>query len=219
MAPSELTHTLRILDDRLKTAYTVAASLLLFAIAAVVAAFAVRSVSPRMAGTSAALAVIGGIGAVIATRVLVWKRTEVYDEIVLAGFRHVGGTGAARYAAEMVSPARRRMLAGTLERFLEVALGNTLASVPLDRHSLRDLEADIRGLIARVRAVDVEVEAAGMVLLHRLVTDGSTSPLFKVLGETRDLERAIDTIHAQLGPMPVIQLFPAATTEPLRLAA
>ena len=34
-----------------------------------------------------------------------------------------------------------------------------------------------------------------------------------------DLERPIERIHAQLGPMPVIQLFPAGSTEPLRLAA
>jgi hypothetical protein len=34
-----------------------------------------------------------------------------------------------------------------------------------------------------------------------------------------ELERAIENIHAHLGPAPVIQLFPAQTTEPLRLAA
>jgi len=219
MAPSEINNALAVLDDHLKTAYTVALSLLAFAVAAVVAAFAVRGITPGLAGTSAALAVIGGLGAVFASRVLVWKRSEVYDEIVLSGFRHVGGDGAVRYAAEVVSPARRVMLANTLERFLEVALGRYLAAVPLDRTSLRELEPHVRGLCARVRAVDVEVEPAGMVLMHRFVTDGSRSPLFRAAGDTQELERAIDAIHTQLGPMPVVQLFPAASTEPLRLAA
>jgi hypothetical protein len=111
------------------------------------------------------------------------------------------------------------MLAGTLERFLEISLCNQLTAVPLDRQAVRELEPHIRGLCARVRAVEVEVHAAGMVLLRRLITDGSTSPLFRAGGHGPELERAIANIHAHLGPAPVIQLFPAQSTEPLRLAA
>ena len=48
MAPSELTHALTVFDERLKTAYTVALSLVTFAIAAVVAVFAVQGIArPR----------------------------------------------------------------------------------------------------------------------------------------------------------------------------
>jgi hypothetical protein len=61
------------------------------------------------------------------------------------------------------------------------------------------------------------------VLLRRLITDGATSPLFRASSDldahVPELERAIENIHAHLGPAPVIQLFPAQTTEPLRLAA
>jgi hypothetical protein len=218
MAPSDLTRALTVVDERLKTAYTVAISLVTFAIASLVAVFAVRGIA-GMAGTSAVLAAIGAGGALIATRVISWQRCELYDEIVLAGFRHVGGPAVARHAADLVSPARRQMFAATLERFVEIAVGNQLAAVPLDRRAVRELEPHLRGLCSRVRALETAVDPAGMVLLRRLITDGATSPLFHLGDSEPELERAVERIHAQLGPMPVIQLFPAATTEPLRLAA
>jgi hypothetical protein len=219
MAPSELTRALTVLDERLKTARTVALSLLCFAVAAGVGMFTVRGITPSLAGMSAVLAVVGALGAIGASRMLLWQREELYDEIVLAGFRHVGGPAIARHADDLVSPAQRRILAATLERFLEVAVGNRLAAVPLDRKSLRELEAHVRGLCLRVRALDVPVDPAGMVLLRRLITDGATSPLFRLGGPKPELERAIERIHAQLGPMPVIQHLPTVTTEPLRIAA
>jgi hypothetical protein len=218
MAPSELNSLLDVVNERLKTAYTVAASLLSFAVAAAVAIIVVQSVA-GLAVTSAVIAAIGGAGALAVSRMIVWQRYEVYDEILLSGFRHVGGPAVARYTAELVSADRRQMLAATLERFLEISLQNQLGSVPLDRLTLRALEPNVRGLCARVRAIDVPVDPAGMVLLRRLITDGATSPLFHMGGPKLELERAIDRIHAMLGPMPVIQLFPAASTEPLRLAA
>ena len=218
MAPSELTHALAVAEERLKTAQTVALSLFIFAAAALVAMFAVHGIA-SLAGTSATLALIGAVGAIVASRMIVWRRSELHDEIVLGGFRHVGGPAVARHTAALVSPARRRMLASTLERFIEVTVENRRAAVPLDRRALRELEPHLRGLCARVRALEVPVEAAGMVLLGRLLTDGATSPLFRLGGPKPELERAIEHIHAQLGPMPVIELFPAAATEPLRLAA
>jgi hypothetical protein len=218
MAPSELTRALAVVDERLRTAQTVALSLLTFAAAALIAVFAVRGIA-TLAGTSAVLATIGVLGALAASRFIAWQRSELYDEIVLAGFRHVGGRAVARHAADLVSPVRRQMFATTLERFLDTAAGTRLTAVPLDRRTLRECEPHLRGLCARVRALDVAVEPAGMVLLRRLITDGSTSPLFSLGGPKPELERAIERIHAQLGPMPVIQLFPAGSTEPLRLAA
>jgi hypothetical protein len=218
MAPSELNTLLDAVNERLRTAYTVAASLLTFAVVSAAAALVAGQVA-GLAVASAVIAGLGAAGALAAARMIVWQRCDVYDEIVLTGFRHVGGPAVARHAADLVSAARRCMLATTLERFLEISIHRQLGAVPLDRHSLRALEPDIRGLCARVRAVEVPVDPAGMVLLRRLVTDGATSPLFHMGGPKIDLERALERIHAQLGPMPVIQLFPAASTEPLRLAA
>jgi hypothetical protein len=227
MAPSELNSALSVIHERLKTAYTAAASLLCFAVAALVAVFAVPAITPGFAATASVLSVIGAAAALVGSRVCVWRREELFDEIVLAGYRHVGGDAVNRYAEALVSADRRCMLAGTLERFLEIALRNQLTAVPLDRSTVRELEPHIRGLCDRVRAVDVDVHAAGMVLLRRLITDGATSPLFRASGSVSelaraqgpDLERAIANIHAHLGPAPVIELFPAQTTEPLRLAA
>jgi hypothetical protein len=218
MAPSELNHSLTVFDERLKTAYTVALSLVTFALAAIVAVFAMRGTA-GLAGASAVLAAIGAAGAFVASRVIVWQRSELLDEIVLSGYRHVGGSAVARHTADLVSPERRQVFANTLERFIEVAVSHQLSSVPLDRRALRELEPHLRGLCARLRALDVPVDPAGMVLLRRLITDGATSPIFHLGDSKPELEREIERIHAQLGPMPVIQLFPAAATEPLRLAA
>jgi len=218
MAPSEFHNALSIVDERLRTAYTVAASLMSYACVALVAVFVVHGITPLI-GTSSVLAVLGGLGAVAAARMLHWKRTEIYDEIVLSGYRHVGGSAIARHSADLVSPARRRMLAETMERLLEFAVRRQVAAVPLNRSAMRELEPNIRGLCTRLRAVDIAVDPAGMVLLRRLLTDGATSPLFKAHGPLRELDRAIERIHALLGPMPVTQLRTAAATEPLRLAA
>lgn len=218
MAPSEFTNALTIVDDRLRTVYTMAASLLSYAVLALAAVLAVHGITP-LVGTSSVLAVLGGLGAVAAARVLQWKRTEIYDEIVLSGYRHVGAAAIARHTDDLVSPGRRRMLADTLDRLLEFAVRRQVAAVPLNRNAMRELEPHLRGLCTRMRAVDIAVEPAGMVLLRRLLTDGVTSPLFKAHGPLQELERAIERIHNLLGPMPVIQLRPAVATEPLRLAA
>jgi hypothetical protein len=218
MAPSEFRNALAIVDERLRTAHTVAASLMGYACFALVLVFVVHGITPLM-GTSSVLAVLGGLGAVAAARMLQWKRTEIYDEIVLSGYRHVGGSAIDRHTADLISPGRRRMLADSMERLLEFAVRRQVAAVPLNRSAMRELEPNIRGLCARLRAVDVDVDPAGMVLLRRLLTDGATSPLFKAHGPLRELERALERIPALLGPMPVIQLRPAVATEPLRLAA
>jgi hypothetical protein len=223
MAPSELNTALSVADERLKTAYTVAGSLLVFAAAAFVAVFTLHDITPDLAATASAISAVGTAAALAASRVCVWRREELYDEVVLSGYRHVGGDAVNRHAEALVSAERRLMLARTLERFLEISLRHELTAVPLDRRTVREHEPHIRGLCARVGAVDVDVHAAGMVLLRRLITDGVTSPLFRssteLEGRAPELERAIEHIHAHLGPAPVIQLFPAQTTEPLRLAA
>lgn len=218
MAPSEFTHALATVDERLRTAHTVAASLFSYACVALAAMLVVGGLTP-LAGMSSVLAAIGALGAMAASRMLQWKRTEIHDEIVLSGFRHVGGAAVARHSADLISPERRQMFAGTLERLLEFAVRGQVAAVPLNRSAMRELEPEMRGLCTRLRALDIAVEPAGMVLLRRLLTDGATSPLFKAHDPIRELERAIERIHCLLGPMSVIQLRPAVAAEPLRLAA
>src|SRR3954447_3283012 len=179
MAPSELNTALSVADERLKTAYTVAGSLLVFAAAAFVAVFTLHGITPNLAATASAISAVGAAAALAASRVCVWRREELYDEVVLSGYRHVGGDAVNRHAEALVSAERRLMLARTLERFLEISLRHQLTAVPLDRRTVRELEPHIRGLCARVRAVDVDVHAAGMVLLppHHRRRDQPALPL------------------------------------------
>ena len=64
MAPSEFSNALTIVDERLRTVYTMAASLLSYAVLALAAVFAVHGITP-VVGTSSVLAVLGGLGAMV----------------------------------------------------------------------------------------------------------------------------------------------------------
>jgi hypothetical protein len=198
MTPAEFIHALSIVNERLKTARTVAISLLAFAALALAGTYGVRAVQPGMAKTMAVIAVIGGLGAIIAGRILRLHRTEILDDILLSGFRHVGGPDVGRRAAELVT-LHRRQLAETLERFVEVAATNDPCSVPLHRPALREMAPKVLELTHRLREPDTRVRPSGMVLVRRLVTDGCESPIFAPVGPPRDLERALERIHAELG--------------------
>ena len=199
MTPAEFIHALSVVNERRKTARTVAVSLLFFAGLVLVGSYVVRAIQPGMGGTMAAIAVVGGVGAILAVRVINMHRIEILDDILLSGFRHVGGPDVARRAAELVAPSRRRQLADTLERFVEVAATNHPCSVPLHRPALRQMAPKVHELTARLREPETTVQPSGMVLVRRLVTDGSESPIFAPVGPPRDLERALDRIHAELG--------------------
>ena len=199
MSPADFIHALSIVNERLKTARTVAISLLCFAAVALAGAYGVRAIQPGMAKTMAAIALIGGLGAIVADRLLNLHRMEILDDILLSGFRHVGGPDVGRRAAELVHIRRRRQLADALERFVEVAATNDPCSVPLHRPALREMAPQVRELTARLREPSTEVQASGMVLVRRLVTDGAESPIFAPVGQPRDLQRALDRIHAELG--------------------
>ena len=199
MSPADFIHALSIVNERLKTARTVAISLLCFAAVALAGTYGVRAIQPGMAKTMAAIALIGGLGAIVAGRLLNLHRVEILDDILLSGFRHVGGPDVGRRAAELVHIRRRRQLADTLERFVEVAATNDPCSVPLHRPALREMAPQVRELTARLREPSTEVQASGMVLVRRLVTDGAESPIFAPVGQPRDLRRALDRIHAELG--------------------
>ena len=199
MSPADFIHALSIVNERLKTARTVAISLLCFAAVALAGTYGVRAIQPGMAKTMAAIALTGGLGAIVAGRLLNLHRVEILDDILLSGFRHVGGPDVGRRAAELVHIRRRRQLADTLERFVEVGATNDPCSVPLHRRALREMAPQVRELTARLREPSTEVQASGMVLVRRLVTDGAESPIFAPVGEPRDLQRALDRIHAELG--------------------
>jgi hypothetical protein len=199
MSPADFIHALSVVNERLKTARTVAISLLCFAALALAGTYGVRGIEPGLAKTMAAIALVGGLGAIVAGRFLNLHRMEILDDILLSGFRHVGGPDVGRRAAELVHIRRRRQLADTLERFVEVASTNHPCAVPLHRPALREMAPQVRELTARLREPRTEVQPSGMVLVRRLVTDGSESPIFAPIGPPRDLQRALDRIHAELG--------------------
>jgi hypothetical protein len=191
-------HALAALDERLKTARTTALSLTGFAVLALAGAYGVRMVQPGFAKTCAVIAVAGGLAAYATYRLLAWRRTEIYDDILLSGFRHIAGSEVRRRADDLVSLPRRCQLADTLDRFVDLATTGSPSPVPLHRSALREMGPQVRRLAQDLRAPENEIEPAGMVLVRRLVTDGAESPLFAPVGEPRDLEHALRRIGAQI---------------------
>ena len=205
MTPSDFTRALSRLNEHLQMVRTAAASMLVLAAVAIAGAFAVREIQPRLADVIAAMAVAGSLGALAAAHLLSWRRQELYDDILLSGFRHVGGRAVARRASDLVSARRRRELAATLELFADAADEKRRSPVPLHRPAIREMQPRVRHLAGILRA-DQPVEPAGMVLVRRLVTNGGDSPMFHPVDGRRDLERALDRIEAELVPEPDLRI-------------
>jgi hypothetical protein len=187
-------------NERITSALTGASSLVVLAVAALIGGFGLHEIQAGMATMIAVLAIVGGVVLVLAYRFLHWQRDELYDDVVLHGFRHVHPQAVACRAAQLVSSARRHQCANTLERFVEAASRRHLTPVPLPREALIELKPQVHELSLILRTEDVELEPAGMVLLHRFITHGASSPLFKATAERRDLERELARITRVLGP-------------------
>jgi hypothetical protein len=201
MAPSELAEKLNAIDQRVRSCCTAAVSLLTLALVAGMASVWVASRQNRtMAVTVVALALAGCAGAALIASLLRLSRRRVYEEIILSGFRHVRPQAVARRCAELVSRTRRRRLAEALDRLVDVAEHDLPAPVPINRMALRDCRTLAAEISSMLRADDVEIEPAGVVLLQRLITDGAASPLYDPTGTVRDLERELDRIAAHLAP-------------------
>ena len=85
-------------------------------------------------------------------------------------------------AQQLVAPRERRTLARTLQRTLQEARHPGLAAYrpPLtQRRQILDAEEPLRIMIDRLRD-DRPVDAEGMALIERMITDGTWSPLYDV---------------------------------------
>jgi hypothetical protein len=198
MTPSELTTTLARINERIRSALTGASSLVCLVLVTLVAAFVLHRVPSGMAKTIVVLALAGAAGLLAACRFFAWQRQELYDDVVLSGFRHIHGPAVARRAAELVSRTRRQQMADTLDRFVEAAVENQPTPVPVHRGALIELQPKVHQISTILRTHEVELEPAGMVLLGRFVTDGSSSPLFRVNADPRELEHELERIRRVL---------------------
>jgi hypothetical protein len=198
MTPSELTALLARANDRLRSALTGASSLVLLALLALISSYGVHKIQAGMAKTVAVLAVLGVALLILAYRFFRWQRDELYDDVVLHGFRHVHPQAVARRAAELVSRRQRRQIADTLDRFVEAAVENHPTPVPVHRGALIELRPQVAELSTILRTPDVELEPAGMVLLGRFISDGATSPLFKLNAHPTEMERELARISRVL---------------------
>jgi hypothetical protein len=199
MSPSELTELLTRVNDRIKSAITGASSLVALAIVAAVGGYGVHRIQYGMAQLLTLFAMLGGVIMVAAFAYFRWQRDEIYDDIVLHGFRHVHPQAVARRAADLVSRGRREQVADTLDRFVEAAVEHRRTPVPVHRGALIELQPQVTQLSAILRAENVELEPAGMVLLQRFITDGAASPLFRTGTEPTEMERELNRIARTLG--------------------
>jgi hypothetical protein len=70
--------------------------------------------------------------------------------------------------------------------------------VPVHRGALIELRPQVAELSTILRTPEVELEPAGMVLLGRFISDGATSPLFKLNAHPTEVERELARISRVL---------------------
>ncbi len=218
MTPSDFTQALTAVNDRIRSLLTGALSLLALAALAVVASYGVHQLAPGLGRTIAVLGLLGGLGLLAGGWFASLERRSIYEDIIVAGFRHVHAPEVAQRAAELVGVTSRLRLAGALDRFLEAARMERVAPVPVNREAMLHCAHQAQAIASTLRSLAVDVEPAGMVLLQRLVTDGVTSPLFNPGLPPRELERAFDRIAAMLGTN-VVTLRPHGEHDEMPLAA
>jgi hypothetical protein len=89
----------------------------------------------------------------------------------------------SRYAwriEELTSRRERRALAVTLRRLVdEIGRGGHPGPLPLDRVALRPHSFALEAIATRLDDTSRCVSAAGVLAVHRLITDGATSPLYQ----------------------------------------
>jgi hypothetical protein len=199
MSPSELHALVVRTNDRITSAITGASSLVLLAVVAAIGGYGLHRIGAPLAETLTAFAGFGGVIMVTAFLFLRWRREEIYDDIVLHGFRHVHPQQVARRAAQLVSRGKRAEMADTLDRFVEAAVRGRRTPVPVHRGALKELHPQVTQLSEILRSEEVELEPAGMVLLQRFVTDGVASPLFRLSAPPKEMERELERIRRTLG--------------------
>jgi hypothetical protein len=198
MSPSELHALVVRMNDRITSAVTGASSLVLLAIAAAIAGYGLHRIGAPLAETLTTFAAFGGVIMVVAFVFLRWRREEIYDDIVLHGFRHVHPQQVAQRAAQLVSRGNRAEMADTLDRFVDAAVAGRRTPVPVHRGALKELHPQVKQLSAILRSEEVELEPAGMVLLQRFVTDGAVSPLFRTSAAPKEMEKELERIRRTL---------------------
>src|SRR5689334_8986365 len=172
MTPSEFTQALAAANDRIRSLLTGAVSLLALAVLAIAATSGVHRLAPGLGRSIAVLGLLGGLGLLAGGWFASLERRTIYEDIILAGFRHVSPHEVTKRAAYLVGATSRLRLAGALDRFLEAARMERVAPVPVNREAMLACAAQAQAIAGTLRALTVDVEPAGMVLLQRLVTDG-----------------------------------------------
>ena len=125
--------------------------------------YGVHRIQPGLAQPMAALALAGVLGFEVASRVFSWQRDEIYDDIVLAGFRHVHPAAVAIRARELVSIDCQQQVADTLDRFVAAAVERQPLAVPVHRDALIELQPKVPdGVSTILRRDDVDLEPAGI---------------------------------------------------------
>jgi hypothetical protein len=195
MSPSDLTSSLERLTERMHTALVAAAALVTLTVLSAIAQQLFGAFSFGMAGALIGLGALGAAVALGLARVTSWQREDLYDSILIARYRHVGGTGVQRYRETLTSIARRREYARSLERFLETATGGLPSAVPVNRPAVREHAERLQAIANDLRCEKLNVTPEGMVLLRRLIVNGAESPVYHAVGEPRDLGRALDRIE------------------------
>jgi hypothetical protein len=197
MSPSELTARLTAIDERLHSLAFSVCSLALMGLVVAPVSVDLGFLKPRAGELTAVVAILGLVVVGLWRSHLKGTRDHIYDDIVLAGFRHVRPQAVQRRIQELRSYRHRRRLAITLERFTDPR-PDPWRPVPIESRTVRGLQPRVRRISAMLRNKQDAPSAEGIVLLSRLLLDGATSPLFGRRGDHRQVARQLDVIERQM---------------------
>lgn len=168
----------------------------LLVVAAVPTAVAIAGLVPREPALALGVvfALAAGSQAALARLALQRERKRA-DRMILAGRR---AENLSWRLEELASPTERHSLARSLRRLVRTLDGRYRPGAsPVNRPAARPLVPRLEALAARLADVERPVAARGVVLVQRLLADGS-SPLYS-FERADEVPRSLDDAFAALG--------------------
>jgi hypothetical protein len=168
----------------------------LLAVAAVPTAIGIAGLFPREPALALGVmfALAAGSQAALA-RLSLGRERRRADRMILAGRRT---ENLSWRLEELTSPTERRSLARAVRRLVRTLDGRYLPGAsPVNRPAARPLVARFEALAARLADVERPVDPRGVVLVERLLADGS-SPLYSN-ERAGELPRSLDDAFTALG--------------------
>jgi hypothetical protein len=132
-------------------------------------------------------------------RLKTWWQRDRLDEQLARGADHEASAELKLRASQLVSPTRRLVLSGTIERAVREARVGPAMNASLRRADVLECADELQTLAARLRDPR-PIDARGAAMTRQLLADGGTSPLYRA-DTGRSLQSAVRSARLALDPI------------------